>query len=434
MTPQQADLALSKVVDNPTPSVGDTITFTVTLADQGPDAATNVVVTDLLPAGLVFVSATPSQGSYDGATGVWSVGTVTPATPQTLTITARVAGTAAQTNVATIGGVDQFDPDPADNTARVTVTAGVIVTPQPFDLALTGTVSNAAPGVGDTITYTLRVTNAGPGPAPGVTVVDTLPAGVSFVSASVPPASQAGGRLVFDLGTLAAGSSATIDIVVVVQASGTLVNQAVVSSTAAEADSSNNLASVPVEVSPQPAATTTVLALQRFGFHAQPTDLVLTFSAALDGASARDVGNYALVAIVQGGRRRLPLRVVGAAYDPAAHTVTLRTRRPLPLRFRYQLTVDGTPPGGVLDATGRPIDGDGDGQPGGDFVRAFGREILAGPSRPAAPARVEASRPAAVGRGHRGPVSPAIGGPGGDLNPSAVDAVLGAIAGRRRRR
>ena len=100
----------------------------------------------------------------------------------------------------------------------------------------------------------------------------------------------------------------------------------------------------------------------------------------------------------------------------------------------YQLTVDGTPPGGVLDATGRPIDGDGDGSAGGDFVRVFGREILAGPSRPVPRARVEASRAAAVGRGHRGPVSPAIRGPGGDLNPSAVDAVLGAVVVRRRRR
>ena len=64
-TPQQADLAVAKTVSNPTPNVGDTITFTVTLTNAGPDAATGVEVTDLLPAGLSFVSATASQGSYD---------------------------------------------------------------------------------------------------------------------------------------------------------------------------------------------------------------------------------------------------------------------------------------------------------------------------------------------------------------------------------
>ena len=54
-------------MSNPTPNVGDTITFTVTLTNNGPNAATSVQVTDLLPAGLTFVSATPSQGTYDPA-------------------------------------------------------------------------------------------------------------------------------------------------------------------------------------------------------------------------------------------------------------------------------------------------------------------------------------------------------------------------------
>src|SRR5262249_26243764 len=82
-TPQQADLSVSKTVSNPTPNVGDPITFTVTLSDLGPDAATNVQLTDLLPAGLTFVSATPSQGTYLPGTGLWDVGTVIAGTPQT---------------------------------------------------------------------------------------------------------------------------------------------------------------------------------------------------------------------------------------------------------------------------------------------------------------------------------------------------------------
>jgi uncharacterized repeat protein (TIGR01451 family) len=98
----QADLGLTKTVSNASPNVGDTITFTVTLQNSGPASATGVTVTDLLPPGLTFVSATPSQGTYSSGTGAWTVGTVTTVTPQTLAIQAMVASPAAQTNTATI--------------------------------------------------------------------------------------------------------------------------------------------------------------------------------------------------------------------------------------------------------------------------------------------------------------------------------------------
>ena len=60
-----ADLVLLKTVSDPTPNVGDTITYTVTLVDNGPSDATGAAVTDLLPAGLTFVSATATEGTYD---------------------------------------------------------------------------------------------------------------------------------------------------------------------------------------------------------------------------------------------------------------------------------------------------------------------------------------------------------------------------------
>ncbi|WP_164104253.1 DUF11 domain-containing protein, partial [Candidatus Laterigemmans baculatus] len=64
-TPQVADLSLTKTVDQATPSVGETVTFTVTLSNTGPDAATGIAVADRLSEGLRLVSATPSSGSYD---------------------------------------------------------------------------------------------------------------------------------------------------------------------------------------------------------------------------------------------------------------------------------------------------------------------------------------------------------------------------------
>src|SRR5262249_32336983 len=129
VTQNQADLAVAKAVSNPTPAVRDLVTFPVALATLGPDAATNVVVHDLLPAGLAFVSATPSQGTYDHASGIWAVGTVPAGATATLLLTATVVGAGAETNVAAVAHSDQFDPNPANNAAAAAVAAAVA--PQP---------------------------------------------------------------------------------------------------------------------------------------------------------------------------------------------------------------------------------------------------------------------------------------------------------------
>ena len=106
-------------MNDPTPNVGEIITYTLTLTNNGPDTATNVRTADRLPAGLSFVSATPSQGTYDPASGTWVVGTVTTSSPQTLMIRARVVSPTPQANIATITHSDQFEPSPSDNTDGV---------------------------------------------------------------------------------------------------------------------------------------------------------------------------------------------------------------------------------------------------------------------------------------------------------------------------
>ena len=104
-------------MSNAAPNVGDTITYIVMLSNNGPDAATSVQVTDLLPAGVTFVSAAPSQGTYNSVTGLWTVASVTTSAPQTLTLMATVVAPMQVINTATITNADQFDPDPSNNTA-----------------------------------------------------------------------------------------------------------------------------------------------------------------------------------------------------------------------------------------------------------------------------------------------------------------------------
>src|SRR5262249_41956304 len=178
-TPQQADLQITKTVDNPTPHAGDTATYTVTLTNNGPDTATNVTVLDVLPPQVTFQSfGGPAGTSYDPATGIWTVGTVVVGTPQVLILTSLVTSPNPQSNTATATHADQFDPNTANNSDTASVD------PQQANLAVNKTVSNTRPNVGDIITFTVTLADNGPNSATGVQVTDVLPAGVTLVAAA----------------------------------------------------------------------------------------------------------------------------------------------------------------------------------------------------------------------------------------------------------
>ncbi|MED5019582.1 S-layer homology domain-containing protein [Paenibacillus chibensis] len=204
--PLQADLSITNTAINATPNVGDTIAFTVTVKNNGPASATDVVVTDLLPAGLTFVSAMPSQGTYVTSTGTWTVGTIPVGSPVSLMLQARVVSPSAQTNTATVSHAYQSDPDTSNNTASVTVT------PQQADLSVANTVSNATSNVGDTITFTVTVSNNGPASATSVVVTDLLPAGLTFVSATPSQGSYTSATGAWTVGTVAKNLTATLSL------------------------------------------------------------------------------------------------------------------------------------------------------------------------------------------------------------------------------
>ncbi|MFC0278281.1 Ig-like domain-containing protein [Falsigemmobacter intermedius] len=97
--PPVADIGIAKTVSNSAPLVGSEVTFTLTVVNNGTSPATNVRVTDQLPAGYTLISDN-SDGSYVPGTGLWTVGSLAVGESRILTMTARVNATGPYVNTA----------------------------------------------------------------------------------------------------------------------------------------------------------------------------------------------------------------------------------------------------------------------------------------------------------------------------------------------
>ena len=202
-----ADIALAKTASTTTPTLGSNVIFTITATNNGPSNATGVTVSDLLPLGLAFVSATPSVGSYNNTTGLWTLGGLANGASATLTLTAMVNRPQALVNQASKSGAAEGDPLGANNTATIRLSALPLI-----DIQVSETVDDDTPGIGQTVSFLVTVRNAGPSNVTGVNVNDNLPAGLSFVGAVPSQGVYTPGAGSWNVGSLAAGASATLTV------------------------------------------------------------------------------------------------------------------------------------------------------------------------------------------------------------------------------
>ncbi|MCP3977621.1 MAG: DUF11 domain-containing protein [bacterium] len=201
-----ADLALAKTVNDPSPAVGDTLDFTVTLSNGGPSVATNVSVLDQSPTGLDFIDYTAEKGDYDSGVGVWSVDSLEVGESVELHLAAVISQAATIVNTARIIGSEQRDDNVGNNNASVEVTG------LEADLALTKTVDNAWPEIEDVVTFLIEVRNLGPSDAGEIVIVDPLPYGLNWESDLASIGSYDKDTGLWTLGALAADAVATLHI------------------------------------------------------------------------------------------------------------------------------------------------------------------------------------------------------------------------------
>ncbi|HEX8173314.1 MAG TPA: IPTL-CTERM sorting domain-containing protein [Thermoanaerobaculia bacterium] len=243
LTPS-ADLAVTKNGPTGTPA-GSNASYTVTVTNNGPSGATNVRVTDLLPPGTTFVSATQNSGPTFTCTNAptpttvsCTIATFPAAAAATFTFVATVpiSGSGSLVNTAQVRS-DTNDPVPENNTATSTATIAPAA-----DLALTKFADTDRYRIGTPITYSIAVRNNGPIAASDVSVSDLLPAGTTLRSVTSSQGSCSGTTtVVCTLGTMASGGTANITLVVDAPATPAVVtNTAVVTSSTPELNPLNN--------------------------------------------------------------------------------------------------------------------------------------------------------------------------------------------------
>ncbi|WP_110205040.1 isopeptide-forming domain-containing fimbrial protein [Nocardioides daejeonensis] len=177
-------LTKTNVGDNPV-RAGEVATFEIRVTSSGPSDARQVVVSDVLPTGMTLVSAIGTDWTCTSA-GVCTIDRIVPGTPAPpLTIKARVAsGVPHGTTLTNEASATTATPgdDPADNEDDADVDVVAVA-----DLALEKKHSGAPVVAGTPTDYTLTVVNNGPSDAIApLTVTDTLPAGMSYLSAGAP--------------------------------------------------------------------------------------------------------------------------------------------------------------------------------------------------------------------------------------------------------
>lgn len=227
----EPDLALNKTASTTTPGLGQVVTFTLTVAHSVTSSADaqDVVLTDVIPAGLTYVPGSLASSGYAptlleasdasnllvrwdalplGQTGVITYQTrVT--TPNLDVPVANNAGLAW----TSLSGSDSGERDGSGGVNDYVRTSSVTLTSTGPDLQISKSDGSVSVIPGGTITYTLNYSNTGNGAATGVVVSETVPDHTTFVGPAgwtCSPNNNAGSACTYDLGTLNAGASGTL--------------------------------------------------------------------------------------------------------------------------------------------------------------------------------------------------------------------------------
>ena len=208
-----ADLSISKSASKNIVHSGDYLEYYLVLTNNGPDAATNIRITDNIPDEVTFNSALPAPSGSSGSVYWWDYSSLGYGGSRQITINVTVKNVPAGiiTNNADVSS-STYDPVSENNadSEQISIDSSA-------DLSLIKTANTTDPVyVGDSITYTIIVTNNGPDTASNVVVYDELPSEVSFISSNPTFSGHSDTTYWWNVGSIADGESKQITINVIV--------------------------------------------------------------------------------------------------------------------------------------------------------------------------------------------------------------------------
>lgn len=127
---QKSHITIKKTVNNPKPFIHETVYFTLTVKNWGPDTAIGVYAIDKLPDGLRLVSYKTNYGTYNPKTGLWDIGDIPTGETAQLTLTVVVEKLGTIVNIAEVF-TDSFDGSPEKHNASATVEVLPVPEPNP---------------------------------------------------------------------------------------------------------------------------------------------------------------------------------------------------------------------------------------------------------------------------------------------------------------
>lgn len=195
-----------------------TIQYVIPFVNAGANPATNIVITDTLPAELTFVSQSATPGvvfaGQSGRTLTWNLAALASQGTGSITVNVTVAaGQTSGTEITNSAGISST-PSEAETTLHNNIaTQTMLVTAVEADLTVFTNWPQASGTLpGGNASFTIFYQNLGGDDATDITIVDTLPQGVSFVSADVQPVSVVGNVVTWHVDSLASGQLGVITL------------------------------------------------------------------------------------------------------------------------------------------------------------------------------------------------------------------------------